>query len=187
MLLRYLSTALLAVAAVCTGDSASTNGGYGSQPRPWGLFDNNVIYQPPDVNHTVLYPRFVELQDGTLLATTTLGGYSPQFFPVFESKNGGASWTWISNITDEVNGAGMDAQPALAELTEPLGGFPKGTILASGNSWNRKPTAQGGFTKIDLYASTDKARTWKFVSNIATGGQPNTTNGETPIWEPFLM
>jgi hypothetical protein len=75
----------------------------------------------------------------------------------------------------------MPAQPALAELTEPLGGFEKGTILASGNSWSNNGT------RIDLYASTDKARTWKFVSHIAEGGRPNTTNGATPIWEPYLL
>lgn len=65
--------------------------------------------------------------------------------------------------------------------TEPLGGFPAGTILASGNS------ASNNGTRIDLYASTDKARTWKFVSRIAQGGRPNTTNGADPIWEPYLL
>ena len=75
----------------------------------------------------------------------------------------------------------MSAQPALAELTEPLGGYPAGTILGSGNSWSNNGT------RIDLYASTDRARSWHFVSHIAEGGAPNTTNGATPIWEPYLM
>jgi hypothetical protein len=75
---------------------------------------------------------------------------------------------------------GMGAQPAIAELTEPLGGFPKGTVLASGNSW-------GNGTRIDLYASTDNARTWQFVSRVAEGGRPNTTNGADPIWEPYIL
>jgi hypothetical protein len=75
----------------------------------------------------------------------------------------------------------MGAQPALMELREPLGGFKPGTIFASGNSWSNNGT------RIDLYASTDKARTWEFVSHVAEGGRPNTTNGATPIWEPFLL
>jgi hypothetical protein len=29
--------------------------------------------------------------------------------------------------------------------------------------------------------------TWELVSQVATGGPANTTNGATPIWEPFLL
>jgi hypothetical protein len=62
-----------------------------------------------------------------------------------------------------------------------IGEFPKGTVLASGNSWGNKST------NIDLYASHDKGHSWKFVSKVATGGRPNTTNGADPIWEPFIL
>ncbi|KAK4446511.1 Sialidase [Podospora aff. communis PSN243] len=151
-----------------------------AKPEPFGRFTNNTIYQPVG-RESITYPRFAELEDGTILATASLSGNTPAYFPVFESKDGGASWTWVSNVTDQVNGWGMPAQPALAELTEPLGGFEKGTILASGNSWSNNGT------RIDLYASTDRARTWKFVSRVAEGGRPNTTNGATPIWEPYLL
>ena len=149
-------------------------------PEAFGLFARNTIYNPP-TGQRAMYPRHVELEDGTLLVTSSLTGVNPASFPVFASKDGGATWTWISNITDQVNGWGFPAQPALMELLEPLGGYDVGTILASGNSWSNNGT------RIDLYASTDKARTWEFVSHIAEGGRPNTTNGATPVWEPFLM
>jgi len=123
----------------------------------------------------------VELDDGTTLATTSFSGHTPSYFPVFESKDGGATWKYISNLTDQVNGWGMTAQPALAVLHEPMGGYEAGTILGSGNSWSNNGT------RIDLYASRDRARTWEFVSHIAEGGRPNTTNGATPIWEPYLL
>ena len=148
--------------------------------EPWGFFVNNTIYQPTH-NQSVFYPRFVELQDGTILATTSLAGVSPPYFPIFESKDGGASWKYVSKLIDQVNGWGMSAQPALAELTEPLGGYKAGTILGSGNSWSKSGT------KIDLYASIDRGRTWEFVSHVAQGGPPNTTNGADPIWEPYIM
>jgi len=151
-----------------------------TEPKPYGFFVNNTIYQPTG-NQSVFYPRFAELQDGTILATTSLLGVSPGYFPIFESKNGGASWKYISNLTDQVNGWGMSAQPALAELTEPLGNYEAGTILGSGNSWSNNGT------RIDLYASTDKGRTWEFVSHVAQGGRPNTTNGANPIWEPYIL
>ena len=149
-------------------------------PKPFSFFVNNTIYQTTG-NESVTYPRFTELRDGTILATTSLRGRSPAFFPIFESKDGGASWTWISNVTDVVNGWGLGAQPALAELTEPIGSYASGTVLASGNS------ASKNGTHIDLYASPDKGRSWSFVGNIAKGGAPNTTNGADPIWEPYLL
>ncbi|KAK4231375.1 Sialidase [Podospora fimiseda] len=155
-----------------------------TDPAPFTTFPRRVIYDPP-AGSRASYPRHVELQDGTLLVTTTVMGgdwfRNTSSFPVFESKDGGVTWQWISNITDQVNGWGMSAQPAIMELLEPLGGFEPGTIFASGNSWSSTGT------RIDLYASTDKARTWQFVSHVAEGGRPNTTNGATPIWEPFLL
>ncbi|KAH8170072.1 BNR/Asp-box repeat domain protein [Sarocladium implicatum] len=146
-------------------------------------FANRIIYTPPD-GTLLLYPRVTELSDGTILATIGWRGDSPAdlpYFPVFASKDGGWTWKHISNITDQVNGLGMTAQPALAELPYAIGDYPKGTVLASGNSWSNSST------NIDLYASPDKGKTWEFVSNVARGGGPNTTNGADPIWEPFIL
>lgn len=147
---------------------------------PFGFFANNTIYKPTG-NQSITYPRYTELKDGTILATASLSGPKPAYFPVFGSHDGGASWKRLANIEDTVNGWGLGSQPALAELTEPMGGFDAGTILASGNS------ASNNGTRIDLYASTDKGGSWKFVSHIAHGGRPNTTNGADPIWEPYLL
>lgn len=160
--------------------STAANAPNATKPEPWSFFANNTIYQPSG-NESVTYPRYIELTDGTIIATTSLSGHQPGYFPIFESKDGGASWEYISQLHDQVNGWGMSAQPALAELTAPMGGYPAGTILGSGNSWSNNGT------RIDLYASTDNARTWEFVSNIAQGGRPNTTNGATPIWEPYIL
>ncbi|GKT46092.1 uncharacterized protein ColSpa_06273 [Colletotrichum spaethianum] len=150
------------------------------EPSPYGFFVNNTIYQPVR-DESLTYPRYTELEDGTILATASFSGHTPAFFPVFESKDGGAKWERVSNVTDTQNGWGFPAQPALAELTETLGGYDAGTILASGNSWSENGT------RIDLYASTDRARSWEFVSHVAEGGRPNTTNGATPVWEPYLL
>lgn len=151
-----------------------------SKAEPFGYFVNNTIYQTSG-RESITYPRYVELQDGTIIATASLSGHTPGYFPIFESKDGGANWDYISDLRDTVNGWGMSAQPALAELTEAMGDYPAGTVLASGNSWSNTGT------RIDLYASRDKARTWEFVSHIAQGGPPNTTNGATPVWEPYLL
>lgn len=149
-------------------------------PKPWGFFTNNTIYQPVG-SEASTYPRYAELEDNTILATASLMGHTPGYFPIFESKDGGASWKHISDLTDQVNGWGMSAQPAITELTENMGRYKKGTILAGGNSWSNNGT------RIDLYASTDRGRSWEFVSHVASGGRPNTTNGADPVWEPYFM
>ncbi|CZT51128.1 related to BNR/Asp-box repeat domain protein [Rhynchosporium secalis] len=149
--------------------------------QPFGYFNNNTIYQTTG-KEAITYPRFIELDDGTVVATASLqGSKGLSYFPIFESKDGGAHWEYISDLRDQVNGWGFSAQPALTQLTEDLGDYKAGTIMAAGNSWSNNGT------RIDLYASTDGARSWEFVSHIAQGGPPNTTNGATPIWEPYLL
>jgi len=176
----------LAVASLAMAQDAA-------KPQAFGLFGENVIHSP-DAKHDLFYPRITELSDGTILATAGLNS-TPAVFPIFSSKDGGATWTWISNMTDQVNGLGMNAQPALAELPFAVGNFPAGTVLASGNSWSgiprnstTPPTGRNSnSTIVDLYASTDKGYTWKFVSNVARGSGPSTQNGVPCIWEPYIL
>src|SRR5215510_3616230 len=101
-------------------------------------FSSRLIFAPPSnyTNPRVLYPRTVELTDGTLLATWE--NYSPEpptvYFPIYESKDLGASWKLISRVEDRVNGWGLRYQPFLYELPEDVGAFRAGTILCAGNS-----------------------------------------------------
>ncbi|KAG5979055.1 hypothetical protein E4U55_005620 [Claviceps digitariae] len=146
-----------------------------------------TIYTPP-ANYRLprtLYGRTVQLQDGTLLATWE--NYSPEppmvDFPIYRSTDKGATWAPFSKVTDQVNGWGLRYQPFLYVLPQNIGQFPSGTILLAGNSIPSDLSS----TKIDLYASRDSGRTWSFVSSIAHGGRAFPNNGETPVWEPFLM
>ncbi|CZT13640.1 related to BNR/Asp-box repeat domain protein [Rhynchosporium agropyri] len=153
-------------------------------PQPFGHFTNNTIHQPIG-NETFAYPRYLELTDGTVLATASrYWGTGQPHFLIFETTDGGANWKHLSNLTDRVLGSDRIVQPALAQLTEDIGEFKAGTIVATGNS---EIIGTAGATQFDLYASTDRGRSWEFVSHIATGGAPNTTNGHTPIWEPYLL
>jgi len=183
----------LAVLAGLAGLAAAQNATK-PPPQAFGLFGDNAIYWP-ETNRTISYPRLTELADGTILATGGLNS-NPDVFPIFSSSDGGATWKWLSNLTDQVNGLGMNAQPAIAELPYAVGKWPAGTVLASGNSWSGIPRNATGVpantgrnsnaTIIDLYASTDKGKTWKFVSNVARGSGPSTRNGVPCIWEPFI-
>ncbi len=175
--MMFLATTVLLLAGCVT--AALDGNGNTCVARPNGTFAQNVIFQP-NSKHSVIYPRQTQLDDGTLLATAAYSGDSPPYFPIFASTDGGATWSWRSNMTDQVNGLGMNAQPALAVLPFAIGGYPAGTVLASGNSW-------GPTTNIDLYASLDKGFTWKFVSNVARGSRPGTQNGNPCIWEPYIL
>ncbi|MFF8970296.1 RICIN domain-containing protein [Streptomyces sp. NPDC014995] len=135
-----------------------------------------------------LYPRGLRLRyngsaNGTLLATFEQYTNGTPVFPIYRSTDNGTSWTRISEVADTQNGWGMRWQPELFELPRAMGGFPAGTILAAGDS---VPADRGG-SKIDLYASTDRGQTWSFVTNIATGGRAISSNGYTPVWEPFFL
>ncbi|KAJ7214028.1 BNR/Asp-box repeat protein [Mycena pura] len=155
-------------------------------------FTGVTIFEPPSdyIVPRTLYARTLLIsQDGkdrnVLLATWE--NYSPEpplvYFPIFRSTNLGQTWTPLSNVTDTRNGWGLRYQPFLYEMPEPIGGFPAGTILCAGNSI---PTNLSN-TQIDVYASRDKGRTWKFVSHVAAGGEAIPDNGLTPVWEPFIM
>jgi hypothetical protein len=150
-------------------------------------FSRNVIFTPP-ANYNdprVLYARSEQLADGSLLATWE--NYSPEppkvYFPIYKSTDGGKSWKEFSRVEDTQYGYGLRYQPFLYVLPEKIGSFKKGTVLASGSAI---PTDLST-THIELYASTDSGKTWKFVSHIAAGGEALPNNGLTPIWEPFLM
>ncbi|KAG9228269.1 Sialidase [Amylocarpus encephaloides] len=146
-----------------------------------------TIYTPPSTYNTpkTLYGRTVQLADGTLLATWENYSKEPPkvYFPIYKSVDKGATWSSFSTIQDTVNGWGLRYQPDLYLLPQAIGNLPAGTILCAGNSI---PTDLSK-TKIDLYASKDNGLTWSFISSIATGGRADPTNGQTPIWEPFLM
>lgn len=79
----------------------------------------------------------------------------------------------------------MRLQPCLFTLPVDFGGYPAGSILAAGVS---TPASMKGGVYIELYVSTDQAKTFNFVSHIAYGDGPNTIkDGDKALWEPFLM
>jgi hypothetical protein len=161
-----------------------------SSAKTPSTFAQREVFTPPadSANWTdpkVLYARSAQLKDGSLIATWE--NYSPEppqvYFPIYHSKDGGYTWKERSRVQDTVNGWGLRYQPFLYVLPKDFAGYKAGTVLLSGSSI---PTDLA-VTQIELYASTDSGKTWKFVSHIATGGEARPNNGLTPVWEPFLM
>ena len=153
-----------------------------------------VLYAPPNDRPApgTLYARAVRLShlrghdtDAPRTLLATFEQYVDHFpvFPIFHSDDDGRTWRRQSSVKDEVNGWGLRYQPFLYELPRPFAGLPRGAVLCAGNSIPDDLSQ----TKLDLYASTDRGRTWRFLSSIARGGRAIPNNGETPVWEPFLL
>ncbi|NUP42480.1 MAG: exo-alpha-sialidase [Streptomyces sp.] len=129
--------------------------------------------------------RLSERQPGgsqTLLATFQQFDFErPGGFPVFRSDDGGRTWRRWSNVPGNGEPGRMWLQPFLYELPRAFAGLPKGAVLCAANSLDSSST------RIVLYASVDGGLTWRFLSTVAEGGPPNPQNGNTPVWEPFLL
>ncbi|MFC4601831.1 AbfB domain-containing protein [Cohnella hongkongensis] len=153
-------------------------------------FGPSTMYTSPNTNPSPgsLYPRVLTLKhngiyNGRMLATFERYVNGTPTFPIYESTNGGVSWTQISQVADTVNGWGLRYQPFLFELPQAIGSMPAGTILCFGNSIPNNLSQ----TKLDLYKSTDRGQTWTFVSSIASGGAAHPNGQEDPVWEPFAL
>ncbi|KAJ9625572.1 hypothetical protein H2203_004329 [Taxawa tesnikishii (nom. ined.)] len=185
--MRFLSSLLslvgLSVLASAKSAPASTES---------GTFGPVTIFDPPS-NYTVprtLYARTLLLNqncetENVILATWE--NYLPNndsfpYTPIYQSYDGGRTWSERAKVYDQVNGWGLRYQPFLFELSNTFGGYPAGTVLLAVNSIPNDLSQ----TKIDIYASKDQGHNWKFVSSVARGGAAIPDNGIPAIWEPFL-
>lgn len=183
------SVLFLVLATVAVAVSALPSAFPGVSSQGEALITNGTIFDPPE-DYTIprtLYSRTLQLNGGNLLLATW-ENYLPNndsfpYFPIYQSTNGGRSWSERSKAYDTQNAWGLRYQPFLYELPEAIGDYPAGTVLLAGNSIPNDLSE----TKIEIYASPDQGQTWQFVSHVASGGRAIPDNGETPVWEPFLM
>jgi hypothetical protein len=174
-----LAAATLALAGIPAAQAQSSG--------PQTIF--KPTYDEGYANPGVMYARTITLHrhanaNGTMLTTFEVyTGAKPPVFPIYESTDGGGTWAKVGEVADTVNGHGMRWNPQIYELPERLGSLPAGTILVSGLS---VPADQSS-TEILLFASTDRGRTWSFLSSVAKGGAAYPWDPNTPVWEPFLL
>ena len=137
----------------------------------------------------VQYPSIVELKyqkneknNGKLIAISTLSASPVRGGPkthgaVWESTDGGASWTLIARpeetIDTSIEGISM---AHIYELPAKVGDMPAGTLLYSGNSVNYSRKSH-----IAIWRSFDAGYTWEEYTIVASAGGL----GEG-IWEPFV-
>ncbi|KAH7355198.1 hypothetical protein BKA65DRAFT_535471 [Rhexocercosporidium sp. MPI-PUGE-AT-0058] len=159
-----------------------------STPPKYDTFDNVTVYTAPATwqNRGTLYGRVLLLnqnceEDNVLLSTWSFSAPNKTYLPVYKSLDYGRTWTSLSKVYFNKPNYTAIAQPFLYETGQTFGIYPAGTILMAGNAWN------GNATELELHASLDKGITWRYVSTVAKGGRPDTNNGGTSVWEPFIM
>ncbi|KAF2472391.1 BNR/Asp-box repeat protein [Lindgomyces ingoldianus] len=146
--------------------------------NPIDTFANVTVFQPD--SGAVSYARTESLTNGTLLATWSDFAAANNTIPIYRSADNGFSWYTFGSVTSDTEGRRL-VQPHLLYLNESFGDWDAGSVLLAVNAVDDKST------NIEVYGSADSGESWSFVSTVATGGKANTTNGATPVWEPFLM
>ena len=164
-----------AVGLARPASAASASPGRPARDAPFGP----VVVADP--GNGASYARAVRL-GGSRSLLATFQQFGAPGFPIFRSDDDGHTWRPQSNVPSTGDVTGVWLQPFLYELPRAFAGLPKGAVLCAGN-W------LGDFssTKIELYASLDGGVTWRFLSTVAEGGPPIPENGNTPVWEPFLL
>lgn len=124
-----------------------------------------------------------------------------QEWPIFQSADGGATWTKLSAIDPRLEFPGTPgledltqldrtAQPFLYELPEDVGLLTAGTLLFAGQIRPADRYHPSSVSKLVLYKSVDQGGSWTYVSTIDTGGpavyDPSSISTTTTVWEPTL-
>jgi hypothetical protein len=108
--------------------------------------------------------------------------------PLWESRDAGEHWRFLMHVTDQVHAADprwqLRWQPNLVELPRASGDLPAGTLLLSANATGND--AQGRVVSEDLqvYASRDGGRTWRYRGSIIKGGGRPEDKDNKGVWEP---
>jgi hypothetical protein len=105
--------------------------------------------------------------------------------PLYESRDNGASWQLVMRVTDPAKPdhakCNLHWQPHLTEMPRTVGALKAGTILLSASSVCNGDNGRMASMQLQLYASIDLGRSWKFIGAVADG------TAELPVWEPHLQ
>jgi hypothetical protein len=141
-------------------------------------FTNVTVYDP-GTNAQLINPRTAAVNN-TILAVWDDPESPNGQLDVYRSTDDGYSWRRFSNVTSNQAGRRL-IQPHMLYLNSEIGQDYAGTVIMAVNAIDAEST------NIEIYTSWDSGETWEFEYRVATGGRPDPTSGDTPVWEPFLL
>jgi Ricin-type beta-trefoil lectin domain-like len=128
-----------------------------------------------------LYPRVIRLEhsgsaNGRILASVVSFSNNNGIGVIYESTNGGTSFTEVGTIADPeaANNQGLCCS-TLYELPQQIGNNAAGTLLWAASVGQDEPNRR---MALRIWKSTDLGRNWSYLSSCATA----TSSGG--LWEP---
>lgn len=110
--------------------------------------------------------------------------------PLYVREAGRRGWRFTENVTDQVHRGDaswqLRWQPNLYELPRAGGPLPAGTVLLAANATGNDAQGRVSAEDLQLYASTDAGRSWRYRGSIIRGrGRPEDKDNHG-VWEPNL-
>lgn len=183
---RTLTTALtaaLTTSAAASIASPALADGSGTGPSSPGRGPGRREDRPPQLlmDGTGLYPRAIRLahqdsgNDRLLASVVTFDGPSG-LGAIWESTDGGATFSRVGSVLDDATDAGEGLCCAtLFELPRAVGDLPRGTLLWSASVGADRHERR---MSIRIWASTDVGRIWERIAITAHAAN------EGGLWEP---
>lgn len=110
--------------------------------------------------------------------------------PLYRSTDDGRTWRLLRHVTDAAHAGDatwqLRWQPALVELSRAAGSLPAGTLLLSANATRNSTRGQVVEEHLQVYASHDRGRTWRYLSDIVDGGGRPEDVDNRGVWEPDI-
>ena len=126
--------------------------------------------------------------DGALLLAFEEDGMGG--VPLYESRDDGRSWRLLRHVTDTTHAGDrrwqLRWQPNLVELDRAAGLLAPGTLLLSANATRSDARGRVVEEHLQVYASSDAGRSWRYVSDIVDGAGRPEDPGNGGVWEPDI-
>ena len=110
--------------------------------------------------------------------------------PLYVREPGQRDWHFTENVTDQAHRGDatwqLRWQPNLYELPRASGPLPAGTVLLAANATGNDARGRVVSEDLQLYASNDGGRSWRYLSSIVKGGGKPEDKDNHGVWEPNL-
>jgi hypothetical protein len=110
--------------------------------------------------------------------------------PLYASDEEGDHWTFQSNVTDQPHAGDaswqLRWQPNISEVPRSSGNLAAGTLLLAANATGNDARGRVISEDLQLYASRDGGKSWRYLSSIVKGGGKPEDKDNKGVWEPDI-